>query len=338
MQIERPEEGVYDMPVAWFFAPAGAKTIRGINAFGSGVWDRDMPALPPLLGAQPPYNSPYYGGKNVWGYDGQCLLGSADQWEYGLTQADIDAPIPAVPVCCGGDCPPFIPPVFVCAWQVTGCPTRLSLQVVAPDPATFPFPELLVPVLLTCLADCSYLGFVFSDPLTAIAQWAFTTSGIGASGGFQAFSIGDFCHWLTPPFNHFPILQTTSGPFNGPMGTALLACKILVDTYPPSPPMQTIAIAGDVVGSAVLGPTGCLIASTLVNVLVAGTAGDGATVPQITWDAKGRLLSVVPVAISAAYAPAIGGNWNGAPPTSIADAVDRLAAWIATNFPLLTPP
>jgi microcystin-dependent protein len=100
MQVERPSEGQYMMPIAWYFAPDGAKTIRGLNAFTSGIWDRDKPAQAPLLGDQQPYESPYYGGKNLWGYTGQCRIGTADQFANGLSAAELAAPLDPIPLCC----------------------------------------------------------------------------------------------------------------------------------------------------------------------------------------------------------------------------------------------
>jgi hypothetical protein len=38
------------------------------------------------------------------------------------------------------------------------------------------------------------------------------------------------------------------------------------------------------------------------------------------------------------YTPAVGANWNGAAPVAVWAAMDRLAAWMLANFPLLTPP
>jgi hypothetical protein len=102
MQVERPSEGQYLMQVKWYFAPSGAKTFYGLDAFSSGIWDRDRPALPPLLGEQPPYESPWYNGKNVWGYVGQCMIGTAEQYADGLTAADLAAPpaFSSIPACC----------------------------------------------------------------------------------------------------------------------------------------------------------------------------------------------------------------------------------------------
>lgn len=103
MQVVTPGQGIYNMPVIWYDAPPGAKTYNGVSAFTSGIWDRDKPALPPELGAQPPYNAPYYKGANVWGYRGQCFIGTPEQFAWGLTLAEAIGPAPplsSIPDCC----------------------------------------------------------------------------------------------------------------------------------------------------------------------------------------------------------------------------------------------
>lgn len=100
MQVEDPFEGTHTIPIVWYFAPPGAKTYFGVNAFSAGVWDRDTPALPPQLGEQPPYAFPYYTGENVWGYTGQCVIGTPEQFASGLSRADLAAPAPPPPECC----------------------------------------------------------------------------------------------------------------------------------------------------------------------------------------------------------------------------------------------
>lgn len=101
MQIGDPFDGAgLTIPIVWYFAPDGAKTYYGVNAFTSGVWDRDTPALPPQLGEQPPYAFPYYGGENVWQYTGQCIVGTPDQFANGLSAADLRAPPAPLPECC----------------------------------------------------------------------------------------------------------------------------------------------------------------------------------------------------------------------------------------------
>lgn len=100
MQIEQPSEGQTTIQVVWFFTHPGAKRILGENAFTSGIWDRDTPALPPLLGAQPPYPYPYYTGEDTYGYAGQCQVGTADEWANGVSATKLAAPTPPIPVCC----------------------------------------------------------------------------------------------------------------------------------------------------------------------------------------------------------------------------------------------
>lgn len=43
-------------------------------------------------------------------------------------------------------------------------------------------------------------------------------------------------------------------------------------------------------------------------------------------------------AVFVTYGPAAPANWNGPAPVQVGDALDRIAAWIAANFPLLPPP
>jgi hypothetical protein len=113
MQVERPSEGQYLMPVIWYFAPPGAKTYYGVNAFVSGIQDRDDPELPYQLGEQPPYERPWYNGKNVWGYTGQCIVGTPDQFANGLSAADLAAPPAPLPLCCTP-----VPTALPVGWRV----------------------------------------------------------------------------------------------------------------------------------------------------------------------------------------------------------------------------
>jgi len=100
MQIADPAQGYKLIPVIWYEAPKGAKTYTGISAFSSGVWDRDGELVTYELGDQPPYNLPYYGGTNVWGYCGQEVVGTPEQFQFGLSAADLASPPPALPHCC----------------------------------------------------------------------------------------------------------------------------------------------------------------------------------------------------------------------------------------------
>lgn len=108
MQIAQPGAGPYLMPIAWYFAPPGAKKFSGFNAFTSGVWDPDKIVLPPIVGEQPPYETPYYNGANIWGYTGQCVVGTPQQFAEGLTAADLAATPAPVPTCCT----PGVPGLF----------------------------------------------------------------------------------------------------------------------------------------------------------------------------------------------------------------------------------
>lgn len=100
MQIARAGEPPVLIEVKWYKAPAGAKTYRGINAFSSGIWDRDKPELPPLVGEQPPFARVHYNGVNEWGYIGQCFVGTADDFQFGLTAAELSSLPLSLPNCC----------------------------------------------------------------------------------------------------------------------------------------------------------------------------------------------------------------------------------------------
>jgi hypothetical protein len=100
IQWERPSEGQQIVPIIWYFAAPSAKTYTGVNAFSPGIWDRDQFLLPPLLGEQPPYARPYYDGENIWGYTGQCIVGTPEQYAWGLTAADLVATPPPRLACC----------------------------------------------------------------------------------------------------------------------------------------------------------------------------------------------------------------------------------------------
>jgi len=100
MQIQDPSEGQVTIPIFWYFAPVGAKLFTGVSAFSSGVWDRDKPLEAYQTGDQAPYEYPYYNGKNIWGYTGQCRIGTDLQFERGLSAADLAKPLQPVPTCC----------------------------------------------------------------------------------------------------------------------------------------------------------------------------------------------------------------------------------------------
>lgn len=100
MQIVTPGEGTYMMPIAWYFAPPGAKTFYGVNAFARGFEEGEHTDLPPVLGNQPPFASPKWSGANLWGYTGQCRVGTDEQFANGLSAADLAAIPPGMPTCC----------------------------------------------------------------------------------------------------------------------------------------------------------------------------------------------------------------------------------------------
>lgn len=107
MQISTPSDGRHVIPIVWYFAAHNAKTYRYVHTFGPGIWDREKIAQPPLLGEQPPYARPYYNGENVWGYTGQCVIGTPDQFLNGLSARELATNPPPKPACCQNNFPPF---------------------------------------------------------------------------------------------------------------------------------------------------------------------------------------------------------------------------------------
>ena len=100
MQIGNSPATQYTIPIRWYFAPKGAKTFRGVNAFTAQIWDRGKPFDQFVVGEQNPTGEKWYNGRNVWGYLGQCFIGSLHDYEFGLSAADIANPRPAIPGCC----------------------------------------------------------------------------------------------------------------------------------------------------------------------------------------------------------------------------------------------
>jgi len=67
------------------------------------------------------------------------------------------------------------------------------------------------------------------------------------------------------------------------------------------------------------------------NLVFVFPGADGIAGSVLTTDGIGNLTL-------AGYTPAVPGNWLPAPPATFAAALDRLAAWMTGNFPLLPPP
>jgi hypothetical protein len=107
MQVAQLSDPQVTIPVHWYFSPPGAKVFRGVNAFTSGIWDRDAPNLPPHVGEQPPYQYPYTRGENVGGYRGQCVVGTDANFALGWTAAQLAASATPLPNCCAA------PPTFI---------------------------------------------------------------------------------------------------------------------------------------------------------------------------------------------------------------------------------
>jgi len=177
MQIGRPSEVQRTIPVAWYFAPPGAKTFYGVNAFVSGLEDRDTPALPPLLGQQPPYASPYSTGQNVWGYLGQCKVGTDEQYADGLSAADLAAPPAPIPACCAA-------PKIGQTWFLRHNLTPKNVVV----------PGLVVGSNWNNIGDAIDAGVLSDTPGTAPEGPNFTFSGFTAGIPPRAYA-----QYLSPP-------------------------------------------------------------------------------------------------------------------------------------------
>ncbi len=82
--------------VRWFWAEPGAKLLPYYTIFASGVWHNgdDYSGY-----GEKATKRIWYNGKNWLNYQGQCNMGTADQWANGLTPAELAAPVFA-PACC----------------------------------------------------------------------------------------------------------------------------------------------------------------------------------------------------------------------------------------------
>jgi hypothetical protein len=429
MQVEVPSEGQTIIPVVWYFAPPGAKTIRGLCAFTSGIWDRDTPAQSPALGEQQPYVGKYYNGVNTWGYLGQCKIGTDENFANGWTAAQLAAPLQPIPACCAPAPPP--PPQFACAYYPLGLPSILSVQIF-PKPGQPPLPDPSQTLALLAVPHtfgCSYFLEIPTSP----------THGYTMAIQFLANEI--IAQWGEPPPTGASVQWTVTGRFPAVFRLDLVSddstppspytgSYVLIAPYPEVFTVQPIVLAGDVNGTGDLTPGGALIATALAPIIAAQTVGDAGHYPIVTVDATGRITGITPQAVSGGgltigdaisggipydvlivdpsgnlgqddtfqistyyvfftqkqlqinntlipcvelsdgtngvalcnlaaaaffssgalnlwicdgvnyitYTPVTSANWTGTPPTDLVVAVDRLAQWMATNFPLLTPP
>jgi hypothetical protein len=312
MQVMRPNEGVYLMPVVWYFAPEGAKTLQGVNAFTSGVWDRDKLELAPTLGAQKPYSSPYYNGKNQWGYTGQCQIGTPEQFQFGLTQADLEAPTKPLPFCCDGIGPLW----FDCPFYPEGLPSHLVLFMTQIFPGPWPFPELLEETILDYEGNCNYIVRLEDNPpYYSGAFWSLSLTAGNSILELVSFHPPWSQRWTGLHLIDYP-LQMVATTHTGTPPADFFSNLVTLYQYPFNPMTQTIVLAGDVNGSADLVTSGCTIINALANVVGAGSAGDATHVPQITIDSKGRVIALANVAI-AAGAVSIGDAIGGSTPTAV---------------------
>jgi microcystin-dependent protein len=208
MQIEQPDQGTYLMPIAWYWAPDGAKTYYGESAFSPGIWDPEKKTLPVQLGEQPPYASPIYDGANIWGYVGQCVIGTPQQFAQGLTAADLAAIPAGIPACCAPARtgqqwflrhnlkPPqsIVPGVVVNAdWSNAGDPISAGLLSdlpgVAPEGPSFTWPPPVTNRLFPT-ALVQYLTPPLPAQTISSQQWRLTLGRVYSEGTANAAVVG----------------------------------------------------------------------------------------------------------------------------------------------------
>lgn len=164
MEIASPGGPSTIIPVVWYYAPSGAKLYRGLNAFGPAQDDRDStdssfrPLATYRLGVQFPPFLQRVAGKNVWGYTGQCTVGTADQFAGGLSAADLAAvPLP-IPACCAA-----VPPQQV--WYL-----RQNLR-----PRQYPLPNAFVGIWEN-QGDATVAGLLDDRPGSVVQSVDYTDS------------------------------------------------------------------------------------------------------------------------------------------------------------------
>lgn len=298
----------YDMPIAWYFAPPGAKLLSGPSAFGSQVWDKAKLDRPFDIGELPDLPKPYYVGKNQWGYLGQCQIGTDLQYAEGLTPADLVAPLKPIPACCDGG---YIPPAQFgpfCGLVPEDVPDKFQLIVHAPDPATFPYPELLSPVVVSLFEECGYKVELPDTASYQNAEWLFIINSTTTAGGFTARTPTNSLQVTAGFINDFPLGLYPGTFIRGDVAAALATCLFEFQTWFPSTPM--ITLSGDVFGSGVSS-----IPCSLIHIGAAGTVGDSSHIPILVIDVKGRVAGYSQVAIASGLA--IGDAIGSATPTSV---------------------
>jgi hypothetical protein len=298
----------YDMPIAWYFAPDGAKLLPFPSAFGSQVWDKSKLDRPFSIGELPDLPKQWYNGKNQWGYLGQCHIGTEQQYAEGLTQADLDAPLKPIPACCDGN---YIPPAQFgpfCDLVPEDVPDKFQLIVHAPDPATFAYPELLTPVVISLFEQCGYKVELPDTVNYQNAEWLFLITSATTAGGFTARTPTNSLQVTAGFINDFPLGLYPGTFILGDVAAALATCLFEFQTWFPSTPM--ITLSGDVFGSGVSS-----IPCSLIHIGAAGTVGDATHIPVLTIDVKGRVSAYSQVAIAGGLA--IGDAIGGGTPTEI---------------------
>lgn len=305
------------MPVTWYLAPFGAKTFRGPNAFSSGIWDRDTPEQNHQLGDQPPYNSPYFKGWNLWAYTGQCVVGSAHDFEYGISKVRAEAPPPDVPECCR---PPEEPqgPVH-CPWYPSppflAPPMQLILLVQPTGRTSGLISDFISPLVAYGDTSCDYGTTQIDIPGFPGAFLLVTLEEFGTTVELLATGFGPIITWsIGPRLDTFPQTIPYDFPPVGlilPPWQGLAESTILIYPYVPGAPAVIITLAGDVNGTGT-----DLIVTTLASISTPGTYGDATDVPQITIDAAGRVVAVTLVPITGGSV-GIGLPVAGATPNSV---------------------
>lgn len=195
------------IPVVWYFAPPGAKSISVPSNFRSLTWNGE-PLETFDLGEQGPRGA-YYNGNNPWGYTGECTVGSDDQWLNGLTAAEFASPGP-MPACCRPPLPnvwylrPELPAVqrkkpggWFGSWDATPLPAQakqLSTQIGA---LTVPFYQLLrLPATSQpfFIAELQFLTPPLPNQTIPAGAWQIGLCAFAATDLFTLWSVG---YWLT---------------------------------------------------------------------------------------------------------------------------------------------
>jgi hypothetical protein len=100
-------DGLNDINVYWYFCAPNAEPLGIPSAFVSSRWDQSHLDGPFPIGESSKRPRMYYKGRNLWGYQALCHVGTDDQYANGLTDAEIQPP-GELPTCCST---PFATPI-----------------------------------------------------------------------------------------------------------------------------------------------------------------------------------------------------------------------------------